>query len=97
MFGWLVNLFTKSAIVGSSCACCQGQKERLREMQEAIERGEIDFEEEEEEFSSGTYSAKCGIDGSCRSQEYHAKILGDLSSGNSPQEIAKHLDPKYKD
>lgn len=73
MFGWLVNLFTKSTIVGSGCGCCQGQKERLREMQEAIERGEIDFEEENEEFSSGTYSAKCRIDGECYNQTYSVR------------------------
>lgn len=46
MFGWLANLLVKSPVVGSNCPCCEGQKERLKEMQKAILSGELENAEE---------------------------------------------------
>lgn len=40
MFKWLADLLVKTP-VQSSCSCCEGKKQRLQKMQEAIERGEI--------------------------------------------------------
>lgn len=91
MFGWLAKMLIKTPVVGSSCACCESKKERLKKMQQAIETGEIEIDEAEDlNFSSGSYSAKCSGDGTCRSQEYHAKILGDLSNGGSVQEHSEN-------
>ena len=55
MFGWLANLLLKSPVVGSSCPCCEGQKEQLKKMQKALLTGQIDEEEENKEKSCACY------------------------------------------
>ncbi len=57
MFGWLADLLVKSPVVGSSCPCCEGQKERLKKMQKAVLSGEIETSDEN--------SSDC-----CQSDEY---------------------------
>lgn len=42
MFGWLADLLVKSSVVGSSCPCCNGQKEQLKKMQEAVLNGQLE-------------------------------------------------------
>lgn len=91
MFKWLVNLFITTPYGGSSCACCEGQKEELRKMQRAIEKGEVEENEKTEDFFADSFHMSCSITGGCRSQEYHAKILGDLSNGSSPQELSEEI------
>jgi len=55
MFGWLADLLVKSPVVGSSCSCCERQKEQLKKMQKAVLSGEF------EDF--GEFG--CGCSGSC--------------------------------
>ena len=47
MFGWLANLLIKAPVVGSSCSCCEGQKQQLKKMQKAILSGEVEDETEQ--------------------------------------------------
>ena len=35
MFKWLADMIVKTPVQGT-CACCEGKKERLRQMQKAI-------------------------------------------------------------
>lgn len=86
MFKWLVNLFLTTPYAGSSCACCEGNKEALRKMQRAIEKGDVDEGDE----TASQIEMTCSTSG-CSSQEYHTKILGDLSSGSSPQEMSEEI------
>ena len=55
MFGWLADLLVKAPVVGSSCPCCEGQKQNLKKMQKAILSGELEDEQE-----SG-----CSCEGNC--------------------------------
>lgn len=48
MFGWLADLLVKSAVVGSSCPCCNGQKEQLKKMQKAVLNGQLEEDEKTE-------------------------------------------------
>lgn len=91
MFGWLAKMLIKTPVQGSGCACCESKKRRLEKMQQALESGELETVENSGViFNSGGYSAQCDTSGNCQAQEYHAKILGDLSNGDSVQERAAH-------
>ena len=43
MFKWLADMLVKTP-VQSSCSCCEGKKQRLQKMQEAILSGDIEGE-----------------------------------------------------
>ena len=43
MFKWLADMLVKTP-VQSSCSCCEGKKQRLQKMQEAILSGDIESE-----------------------------------------------------
>lgn len=61
MFKWLADMIVKTPVQGT-CACCEGKKERLRQMQKAILDGEGDNE------SGKPAAEKCGdchCGGSC--------------------------------
>lgn len=60
MFGWLADLLVKAPVVGSSCPCCEGQKEKLKKMQKAVLSGEFDDETEQ--------SCCCGENCGCHDQ-----------------------------
>jgi len=62
MFGWLADLLVKSSVVGSSCPCCNGQKEQLKKMQKAVLNGEL----EESEESSCQCGGNCQCGGHCQ-------------------------------
>ena len=98
MFGWLTKMLLKTPVQGSGCACCEGKRQRLEKMRQEIENGEIEPPETASglSFSSGTYSEYCRPDGGC-SHEYHAKILENLSNGNSFQERVAHCPERSKD
>ncbi len=74
MFGWLADLLVKSSVVGSSCPCCNGQKEQLKKMQKAVLNGQLEEEEEAAcHCSDGCHCSGhgCGQEGescSCTSQ-----------------------------
>ena len=59
MFGWLADLLLKSSVVGSSCPCCEGQKAKLKKMQQAVLDGSIDYNEESEEHQCCHYDCHC--------------------------------------
>lgn len=91
MFGWLAKMLIKTPVLGSGCAICESKKQHLEKMKQAIETGDLAEESPEAmSFSSGGYTAQCDAFGRCCAQEYHAKILGDLSNGDSAQERAEH-------
>lgn len=76
MFKWLADMLVKTPVQGT-CSCCEGKKQRLQKMQEAIERGEVDPE-----------SLSCNQDVmmNCDSieHEYVGKVFGSLVSSNYP-------------
>ena len=66
MFGWLTDLLVKAPVVGSSCPCCEGQKQQLKKMQKAVLSGELDETEE-----SGCLNMRnC----SCHQEEQHFEM-----------------------
>ena len=63
MFKWLANMIVKTPVQGT-CSCCEGQKERLRQMQKAI------LEDEKGESAEGCHcqnggECHCGGEGHC--------------------------------
>lgn len=59
MFGWLEKMLVKGPVLGSGCSCCEGKKEKLREMQTALSNAEAaPTEGEVQTFHSGSYRAE---------------------------------------
>lgn len=60
MFGWLEKMLVKGPVLGSGCSCCEGKKEKLREMQAALnEAGNINTSDGGEKiYHSGSYRAE---------------------------------------
>ena len=71
MFGWLDDILVKSPVVGSSCPCCEGQKERLKKMQRAI-LGENS--EENEDFVCADCQQQNEAQYSEMSSSYHYRL-----------------------
>lgn len=79
MFKWLADMLVKTPVQGT-CSCCEGKKQRLQKMQEAIERGEVDENAQED-------TSDCGSGCCCGGQEYASKILGPIVTSNYPPEV----------
>ncbi len=52
MWNWLVKFMVETPLPSSSCGCCEARNKKLREMQQAIEAGELP---EEEDIVSGRH------------------------------------------
>lgn len=86
MFGWLAKLLVSSPVVGSGCSCCEGKKENLRRMQEAIAEG---ISENPTEIQN---KCACSTAGACdcnREQTPHEEIGWHISSASLRMTILK--------
>ena len=77
MFKWLADMLVKTP-VQSSCSCCEGKKQRLQKMQEAILSGDIEGEPQSTEDAVITCDTP--------EHEYAGKILGSAFYGGYPVE-----------
>ena len=79
MFKWLANMIIKTPVQGT-CSCCEGQKERLKQMQKAIldeEKGES-----ERECRCGD-GCRCREGGECRcGDDCHCREGGECRCGD---------------
>ena len=64
MFKWLADMIVKTPVQGT-CACCEGKKERLRQMQKAILDDENSSESEKSDAGQ-CESCDCGGDCHCQ-------------------------------
>ena len=78
MFKWLADMLVKTP-VQSSCSCCEGKKQRLQKMQEAILSGDIEGEPQSTEDAVITCDTP--------EHEYAGKILGSAFYGGYPVEV----------
>ena len=78
MFKWLADMLVKTP-VQSSCSCCEGKKQRLQKMQEAILSGDIEGEPQSTEDAVMTCDTP--------EHEYAGKILGSAFYGGYPVEV----------
>ena len=78
MFKWLADMLVKTP-VQSSCSCCEGKKQRLQKMQEAILIGDIEGEPQSTEDAVMTCDTP--------EHEYAGKILGSAFYGGYPVEV----------
>ncbi len=80
MFKWLANMIVKTPVQGT-CSCCEGQKERLRQMQKAI------LEDEKGESAEGCHcqnGGECHCGGDCHCHdggECHCQNGGECHCG----------------
>lgn len=91
MFKWLADMLVKTPVQGT-CSCCESKKQQLRQMQEAIEKGEP-LEAPVETVADCTSGCSCG------GQEYVSKILGPMVTSNYPPEVhsQSHCSGNYCD
>ncbi len=80
MFKWLADMIVKTPVQGT-CSCCEGKKERLKKMQEAIMSGEEGNESDlnlvsSEEDSCGCGGGSCGIS-SRETHEHECRCKGE--------------------
>ncbi|MCX4349310.1 MAG: hypothetical protein OSJ76_05945 [Alphaproteobacteria bacterium] len=66
MWNWLVKFMVETPLPSSSCGCCEARNKKLREMQQAIETGELP--EEEDIVSGRHWHMGCSV--SCGSEEH---------------------------
>ena len=78
MFKWLSDMLDKTP-VESSCSCCEGKKQRLLKMQEAILSG--DFEGEPQSTDDAVMTCDTP------ELEYAGKILGSAFYAGYPVEV----------
>ena len=68
MFKWLADMIMKTPVQGT-CACCEGKKERLRQMQKAIlddENGSESGKSDAGQCESCDCGGSCGGDCHCQ-------------------------------
>jgi len=59
MWNWLVKFLVETPLPSSSCSCCEARNKKLRQMQQALERGELP--EEETIVPAGEWHTECTI------------------------------------
>lgn len=79
MFKWLADMLVKTP-VQSSCSCCEGKKQQLQKMQEAITKGEISNETPQ---NLDDVIINCDTP----EHEYTGKIFGSAFYGGYPLEV----------
>ena len=101
MFKWLADLIVKTPVQGT-CSCCEGQKERLRQMQKVI----LNADDSGESENSGAGDSGCccnqgGVHGDCcgggHDEETYSCHCGGKGGCHGDCTCGKHVAPEAVD
>lgn len=88
MFKWLADMLVKTPVQGS-CSCCEGKKQRLQKMQEAIINAESDDETQ--------FVDESVISNEMSETQYSNKILGSTFYGGCSVDVGNNVCEKAEE